>query len=188
MKKNLNPATPVHRSVAYIIDKLILWAFGLPLSYLNLTFFNSFAFFLLITLLMVCYKPVTEFYFKKTLGKHLLNLEIITEDGQKLTLYRAFIRNIFFILPVLATIPFYYSIFNNTSILILAEASYRIALSEIDRQYPFLSTVSNILSMLIVIDFVYYLSTLKSTKMALHDHFVNTQVVAVPKVKEEMAL
>lgn len=82
---------------ASLLDTLIF----IPLIALNI--YNSLSLkslllFLLISLISLLYKPTMEFIYGASLGKMIVKLKVIGEEGEKISLQQSVIRNIFFIL------------------------------------------------------------------------------------------
>jgi uncharacterized RDD family membrane protein YckC len=93
----------IKRLIAYIIDSIIvgaaatiLFAIALfPVFIVNpFAFVNVFSFPFAMGLLYILYFPIAETIYGATLGKRLLGLKVVTKAGGKLSLEKAFIRNI----------------------------------------------------------------------------------------------
>lgn len=85
------------RFVASFLDGLIL----LPLAIVNIfaiTYFKSIPIYVLSILLSAAYKPICEFNFGATLGKMAIDLKVVNEKFQKISLEQAILRAIPFLL------------------------------------------------------------------------------------------
>ena len=89
----------LNRILAYIIDLGLVLLFVAPLNYLNITGGKNFLWYLMVVLISISYKPLLEFYYKKTLGKYLFGLMVNDLSFKKINLFQVYLRNVFFILP-----------------------------------------------------------------------------------------
>jgi len=147
---------------AYIIDGLIFIPLGI-LSYWNMFSLKSTAVLVLITLPGLIYKPFMESFFGATLGKMSCKIKVIGDDGNKLSLFNAYIRFFPFLLLagvglagqlILFSSPQFQSV---TSWVELGEA----------QQGSFLVVISYPVYALVLIDCVVVAFTFR--KRALHD-------------------
>ena len=79
------------RFVASFLDGLIM----LPLAIVNIfaiTYFNSIPIYVLSILLSAAYKPFCEFKFGATLGKMAIDLKVVNEKFQKISIEQALLR------------------------------------------------------------------------------------------------
>lgn len=165
----------LNRLLAYIIDIIIITMVVMPLNYLNITGEKSFIFYLLITLLSVSYKPLTEFYYKRTIGKHFLKLTVVSINFNPIGIAQSYLRNIFFILPSLLSIPLYYLAFRDPILLDVNDFKYFASL--MSSKYPLQGIISSLTFLFIVIDFLFLFFDGKKKNRTLHDIFAKTLVL-----------
>lgn len=91
----------VKRTIAYILDFLVVSAIMWPVSYVFYLFFNPFMkyqifiYFLIIApILIIIYFPLFEKINGATVGKMLMFIEVKDENGGPITYKQAFVRNI----------------------------------------------------------------------------------------------
>lgn len=85
------------RFVASFLDGLIL----MPLAIVNvfaIIYFKSIPLYVLVLLLSAAYKPIFEFRFGATLGKMAIDLKVVNEKFQKISLEQAILRAVPFLL------------------------------------------------------------------------------------------
>lgn len=165
----------LNRLLAYIIDIIIITMVVMPLNYLNITGKKSFIFYLLITLISISYKPLTEFFYKKTIGKHFLKLTVVSINFNPIGIGQSYLRNVFFILPSLLSIPFYYLAFNDPILLDVNDFKYFASL--MSSKYPLQGLISNLIFIIIVIDLLFLFFDGKKKNRTLHDVFAKTLVI-----------
>lgn len=85
------------RLAAYAVDMLILIVFGV-----GALFVKDPGVYLILVGLLALYKPVLESFLGGTAGKLAMGLQVIDEEGRRLSIVGALVRNGIFILP---TIP-----------------------------------------------------------------------------------
>lgn len=100
----------IKRLIAYVIDYIIVSiAIGILLAIAQLPFFilnplgwvNQFSFQFAIGVLAVIYFIIAETVYGTTIGKNLMGLKVVTTSDEKISIEKAFIRNISKIHPVL---------------------------------------------------------------------------------------
>ncbi len=93
----------IKRLIAYILDSIIvsiavgilLFIAQLPFLILNpVGFVNNFSFQFAVGGISVIYFIIAETVYGTTIGKSLLGLKVVTSSGEKISLEKAFIRNI----------------------------------------------------------------------------------------------
>ncbi|WP_339609457.1 RDD family protein [uncultured Planktosalinus sp.] len=165
----------LNRLLAYVIDIIIITIVVMPLNYLNITGKKSFILYLLITLISISYKPLLEFYYKKTIGKHFLKLTVVSINFNSIGIGQSYLRNVFFILPSLLSIPFYYLAFNDPILLDVNDFKYFASL--MSSKYPLQGIISSLTFLFIVVDFLFLLFDGKKKNRTLHDIFAKTVVL-----------
>lgn len=165
----------LNRLLAYIIDMIIITMVVAPLNYLNITGNKNFIWFLIITLISISYKPLLEFYCKKTIGKHFLKLTVVSINFNPIGIGQSYLRNVFFMLPSLLSIPFYYLAFNDPILLDVNDFKYFASL--MSSKYPLQGIVSGLTFLFIVIDFLFLFFDGKKKNRTLHDIFAKTLVL-----------
>jgi len=78
---------------ASLIDALVFLPL-IGLMFYNMIYWKSLEVAILITFLMLAYKPLMEYYYGATLGKMALKLQIVTQDFQEISINQAFSRYI----------------------------------------------------------------------------------------------
>ena len=99
------------RCGAVIVDGVFLSPWVYMLYFYNLGHWLSFPLFLIGLLLGPTFKFYCEYKYGHTIGKWLFNLNCMSVNFSPLSLTQALIRNIFYIAPLLITIPYYYRAF-----------------------------------------------------------------------------
>jgi uncharacterized RDD family membrane protein YckC len=147
---------------AYIIDSLIFIPI-IILSVWNTWHLKSTVVLVLSSLPGLIYKPFMESFFGATLGKMSCKLKVIDDNGNKLSLFSAYIRFLRFLFSAGVTLAGQLIIFSSpqfqsaTSMMELAEA----------QQGNYLDVVSYVATAFILIDCVLVAFTFR--KRALHD-------------------
>jgi uncharacterized RDD family membrane protein YckC len=147
---------------AYIIDSLIFIPI-IILSVWNTWHLKSTVVLVLSSLPGLIYKPFMESFFGATLGKMSCKLKVIDDNGNKLSLFSAYIRFLPFLFSAGVTLAGQLIIFSSpqfqsaTSMMELAEA----------QQGNYLDVVSYVATAFILIDCVLVAFTFR--KRALHD-------------------
>lgn len=85
------------RFVASFLDGLIMLPLGM-VNFFAITYFKSIPLYVLTILLSAVYKPICEFKFGATLGKMAIDLKVVNEKFQKISVEQAILRAIPFIL------------------------------------------------------------------------------------------
>ncbi|MFD2187703.1 RDD family protein [Aquimarina celericrescens] len=96
-------------------------------------------------------------------------------DQLTISLKQALIRNIFFMLPSLLTIPFYYLAFNNIEIVKINDLKGFATF--IASSYPSQSIFSNGASIIIFIDLIFLIVDTSKKGKSLHDKLGKTYVI-----------
>jgi len=86
----------IKRIIAIVIDSIIVGIATTMMGYLiNVAgIFNWLSFPFAMGLITVLYFTITELAYGYTIGKKIVNLKVVTQDGQRPSLENAFIRNI----------------------------------------------------------------------------------------------
>lgn len=162
------------RFLAVVLDSLIV---GVPLgvaSVYNLLAFKSFWLFVLISLLSIAYKPLMEGVYGATLGKMSMGMKVVDYVGGKINWPQAILRSVFTIAQTLVTIPVYWFIFRDSSLMEMTSYfKLSIALAE---SYPTLNIISGISSFILLIEAI-LLMTDPPYWRSLHDRIAKTYVV-----------
>lgn len=166
-----------NRLIAYAIDFIVVILFIAPMNYLNITGGKNFLWYFVVSLISLSYKPLLEFYYKKTLGKHFLGLIVNDENFEKINIVQAYFRNIFFILPSLLSIPFYYLAFNDPALIVVTD--FRDFAAIMASKFPLQNTLSTIAFILLVIDFIFLFFDKRKHNRALHDVLAKTIVLQI---------
>ncbi len=147
---------------AHIIDSLIFLPMVI-LSVWNTYSFKSVAVLILMGLPGLIYKPFMESFFGATLGKMACGIKVIDENGQKLSLFGAYVRFFPFLISSIVAIAGQVIVFSSpqfqsaTSLPEIAQA----------QQANYLKYVGMIVNLLFMIECVFAAFTLR--KRALHD-------------------
>jgi len=147
---------------AYIIDSLIFIPIMI-LGYWNLFSLKSTAVLVLISLPGLIYKPFMESFFGATLGKMSCKIKVIDDDGNKLSLFSAYIRFFPFLLSAGVALAGQLILFSSsqfqsiTSFTELGQA----------QQGSFLDVINYTVLALVLIDCICVAFTFR--KRALHD-------------------
>ncbi|THD67423.1 RDD family protein [Robertkochia marina] len=159
---------------AYILDGIIVGFISFALNYLNITQFKSFLIYLPIAIIGILYKPVMEYKYGATVGKMLLNLRVIDENGSNIDFEKSLLRSLIVITPALLYIPTHYLAFQNSYILSadgFFEFSNRVAFT-----YPTMSLFTNLFSIVFIVDGIMMASD-SVKKRSLKDRMAKTFVI-----------
>lgn len=162
-----------NRVLAYLIDFIIVLLFVAPLNYINFTGEKSFLWYFIVVSISICYKPLLEYYFKKTVGKHFLGLFVNNVGVTRMNLVQAYARNIFFILPSLLSIPFYYFAFNDSELAEITDFQY--FATAMSSKFPLQNVLNTFTFILLILDFLYLI--INKQNRALHDIIAKTVVL-----------
>jgi uncharacterized RDD family membrane protein YckC len=172
----------MNRYFAFLTDYLIITILSASIGYLNIIHFKSAILYILTTLLLSFYKPLTEHKYSQTIGKKLFRLKVLKLTNQKIDLLSAFLRNIFFLLPSISLMPFYIQVFNSN------EFAEVVSISEfgslLTNMFPNYNSILNITYLLILIDYLYFLILKGKRSCALHDLISKTHVVKFNELKK----
>ncbi len=162
------------RFVATVLDGLIVGVPAAALTFYNLMYLKDFWFYLLITVIATAYKPLMEGFYGATLGKMSLGMKVVDYEGEQINAPQAILRSIFTIAQVLVTLPVYWFVYQDTSL--MAIESYFTLSLQLAETYPFLNLISALNSgilfgevILLLMDQPYWRS--------LHDRIAKTYVV-----------
>lgn len=165
----------LRRLLAYLIDFIIVTLVAFPLNYFNITGHKSFLWFLGVILISISYKPMFEFYYSKTIGKHFLGLNVKNVELQSISIAQAYIRNVFFILPSLLSIPFYYLAFRDPFLIEIT--GIKDFASAMSLKYPLQGILSSLIFVVLVVDSLFLFIDGKKKNRTLHDVFAKTLVL-----------
>lgn len=164
-----------NRTGAYLIDMLIVGGISYLVNGLNISSFKSFALYLIFALIGIAYKPVMESYYKATLGKMALKLEVVDENYNQIDITTSILRSLILVLPTVFYIPLFYMAFNNPDLQNINEV---IPFSRaMNLEYPMQGTIGTLGAILFLADLVFLLSDLNGKNRSLHDRIANTQVI-----------
>lgn len=169
----------LNRLLAYIIDLILVMIFIVPMNYLNITGAKNFYWFASVILTSISYKPLMELYYKKTLGKYFLELNVVDTKFTRINVGQAYLRNVFFIFPSLLSMPFYYIAFNDPTLEHITDFGNFAAM--MPSKFPLQKTLTSIALMLLILDFIFIFFDKKKQNKALHDIFAKTLVLQKPK-------
>ena len=150
------------RAGATIIDGLIFLPIGL-LGHWNMLSLKSTVLLVLISLPGLVYKPFMESFFGATLGKMSCKIKVIDDNGNKLSLFSAYIRFFPFLLSAGVTLAGQLILFSSPQ---FQSANSWIELGQA-QQGSSLNMISYPVNALILIDCVVVVFTFR--KRALHD-------------------
>lgn len=98
---------------AAILDSVIIGAFVLPITYLNITDWKIPWVYILTTLISLFYKPFMEYRFGATVGKTATGLKVVGHNFERITLSEELKRVSFYYLPsiliAIMTVKSYFS-------------------------------------------------------------------------------
>jgi len=155
---------------ATIIDSLIFIPIGI-LSFWNMLSFKSTALLVLISLPGLIYKPVMESFFGATLGKMSCRLKVIDENGNKLSLFNAYIRFFPFLLSAGVALVGQLILFSSPQ---FQSATSLIEIGQI-QQGSFMDVIRYPVNALVLIDCLFVAFTFR--KRALHDMMAESYCV-----------
>jgi uncharacterized RDD family membrane protein YckC len=145
-----------------IIDFLVFVPIGI-LSFWNILSLKSTALLIAISLPGLLYKPFMESFYGATLGKMACGIKVIDDDGNKLSLFGAYVRFFPFLLAAAVGLAGQLILFlspqfqSATSLLEIGEA----------QQGNFLDPIAKIVNLLVMIECIVAAFTFR--KRALHD-------------------
>ncbi len=147
---------------AYIIDSLIFIPVVI-LSFWNTYSLKSTAVLILICLPGLIYKPLMESFFGATLGKMACGIKVIDDNGNKLSLFGAYVRFFPFLIST--------GIAMVGQLIVFSSPQFQSATSLIEigqaQQENFLAIIGTIVNVLLLIECIFAAFTFR--KRALHD-------------------
>jgi uncharacterized RDD family membrane protein YckC len=162
MENYSRPAGFWIRFGAQIIDSLVFIPIGI-LVFWNIFTLKSTFLLILISLPGLIYKPFMESFFGATLGKMSCRIKVIDDEGNKLSLFGAYIRFLPFFLSAAITLA--------SQLFLFSSPQFQSATSWIEiaqaQQGDFLDTLSRLVGLFILIDCIVAAFTFR--KRALHD-------------------
>jgi uncharacterized RDD family membrane protein YckC len=162
MENYSRPAGFWIRFGAYIIDYVIFIPIVI-LAVWNIFTLKSIAVLVLISLPGLTYKPFMESYFGATLGKMSCGIKVTDDDGNKLSLFDAYIRFLPFLITTGVSLA--------SQLILFSSPQFQSATSWIEigqaQQGNFLEGTSRLAGLLIMIDCIVAAFTFR--KRALHD-------------------
>jgi len=162
MENYSRPAGFWVRVGAMIIDYLVFIPIVI-LTFWNMFTLKSTSLLILISLLGLAYKPFMESFFGATLGKMSCGIKVIDDNGNKLSLLRAYIRFLPFFVSTAISLA--------SQLILFSSPQFESVTSWIElgqaQQKAFLDELSSLAGMFIMIDCVVVAFTFR--KRALHD-------------------
>ena len=162
MENYSRPAGFWIRFGAYIIDYVVFIPIVI-LAVWNIFTLKSTAVLVLISLPGLAYKPFMESFFGATLGKMSCRIKVIDDDGNKISLFDAYIRFLPFLLTAGISLA--------SQLILFSSPQFQSATSWIEigqaQQGNFLEGTSRLAGLLIIIDCIVAAFTFR--KRALHD-------------------
>ncbi|WP_194851306.1 RDD family protein [Nonlabens antarcticus] len=162
------------RLIAVILDGLIV---GIPIAgatLYNLLVLKSFWCFVLITTVSIAYKPLMEGFYGATLGKMSMGMRVVDYDGHKINAPQAILRSVFTIAQALVTLPVYFFIFQDKSLMEMTD--YFKMSEELGTSYPMLGLISGISFFIMFVEMITLLTDPPYWR-SLHDRIAKTYVV-----------
>jgi uncharacterized RDD family membrane protein YckC len=161
------------RFYAFIIDNIITGILLALITFYNISFVKSFYLYLVVTLVVLAYKPVMEKIYGATLGKMLLHIKVIDLVGEPLSWFQALLRVIFQISQVLLVLPFQFAAFSDP---ILLETSGFFEYNDrFVQDYSGVSIISNVMFFILAVEIVFMNTDPKHR--TIHDRIAKTYVV-----------
>ena len=165
------------RTKALIIDAFVVGMLSGAINFYNILEIKSFWLYLIMAVIGMLYKPFMEHFYCATLGKMAMKIKVVSYDFERISLDASFLRSIFQIVPVLFSIPIYYSAFNNEELMLLNDfLDFMMAFSA---AYPSLSMMSNISFAIFGIELVLFFTDSEKKNRSLHDRIARSCVVRV---------
>jgi uncharacterized RDD family membrane protein YckC len=147
---------------AHIIDSVIFLPFA-ALSFWNMFSLKSIPVLILMVLMGLIYKPFMEAFFGATLGKMACKVKVIDAEGNKLSLLRAYVRYLPFLVASVIGLA--------TQLILFSSPEFQAAETMIDlaeaQQKGILDWIGTGVNILILIECVFAAFTFR--KRALHD-------------------
>lgn len=155
---------------ASILDTLIFIPL-IALSLYNSLSLKSLLLFLVISLISLLYKTVFEYVYSASLGKMALKLKVIGEEGAKISLQQAIIRNIFFILVgVLSFLSGLYLFMQPD----FEKIRSFLAFSAAQEESPY-ALITQVMNLILLVSCVFV--AFRDNRQALHDSMAGTYVI-----------
>ncbi len=155
---------------AYVVDALIFIPIGV-LAVWNMLSLKSITVLILLSLPGFIYKPFMESFFGATLGKMACGIKVINAEGQKLSLFNAYVRAFPFLLSSAITLA--------SAVILYSSPQFQAATSLVEigqaQSKTFLDMVKNVVGLLVVVDCVVVAFTFR--KRALHDMLAESYCV-----------
>ena len=157
---------------ALLLDGLILSPLTAGGIMYNALFWKSTPVLVLVTVLRLMYKPLLEFYMGATLGKRIVGISVINEQGEKPSILEALLRNVFSLVIGIATLIFETFIYQTTAFM---NANNLIEYSKVLSNPDFINRINGIYGFVLLSDLIMLLTS--HDKRTLHDRIGNTYVV-----------
>jgi uncharacterized RDD family membrane protein YckC len=157
---------------ALLLDGIILAPISLGLTYLNMTSWKSSLILVLISIVVVGYKPFMEFTYGATLGKMALRLQVTNLELEKASMGEILLRNVFHLVPQLIGLVLTIGMYNDPE---FESVSGFGEYSVFSRGYLGLQYVNYASGFITIIDAIVLASD--HQKRSLHDRIGGTLVV-----------
>jgi uncharacterized RDD family membrane protein YckC len=160
---------------AFLTDLIFLILIMLPLNYWNYTGLQSFSIYLVVALIGILYKPLTEHYFGMTLGKYALDLKVTDLSFKRIGLKQSFLRSSILLIAPILLIPIQYFVFKNPEIMNIE--SFMEQAKAISMNYPVQKLISNLSFVILIVDLIFMLTDKEKLFRSLHDRIGKTYVL-----------
>lgn len=160
------------RLAALLLDSVVVGGISFPLTSYNISTLKSPIVLVIITVTGLLYKPFMEYKYQATLGKMALNLIVVNQDHKQADLMSILLRNVFHVLPGLASLIISYLLFLTPD---FKEVSSFMGYSELLQKDGSMSRYQLFSGLLYITDTIFLLSDNK--KRALHDRMGKTYVI-----------
>jgi len=159
---------------AILLDGLAHGIITIPLTWFNLFTWKSQMVNVIISVIIICYKPFLEYKWGTTLGKLALDLKVVNIDLQKPNGTEILKRNSFFIASSIIGFIATYIMFNNPDFQYVTTFSDYMQFSKENRE-TFTTIFSTLIGILILIDVCFLIDDVQ--KKTLHDRMAKTFVI-----------
>ncbi|MEM9919381.1 MAG: RDD family protein [Bacteroidota bacterium] len=160
------------RLAASLVDTLLFIPFML-LGFYNLFAWKSYTLDVTLSMLLFAYKPFMEWYYKATVGKMAMRLEVVNENFKQISLSQSINRHIFYAVGYIISLFSNFYIFHGEG---FSEVTDMMALPDFQKaQLGNLTALSQTSSVLLIISVM--LIFFDENRQSLHDKIAKTYCV-----------
>jgi len=165
------------RFSASLIDGILIILVNLPITYFNVTQWKIPALYIMVSLVLVCYKPFMEYRYGATLGKMALGIMVVGYQFQKVTLREELRRVSFYLVPNIIQEIMTLNVYFSDDLKQIT--SYHDYNNYVTESNPALLVLNLIVFGLLIADCICFLNDAQNR--SLHDLYAGTYVIEKPQ-------